>query len=397
MKSLKHFYTLNLTWPVLISGLLLLTVSACEERFNPEIDPKYENTLVVEGEISNAPGPYSVKLSYSGSLESNQVTPVTAAMVEIIDNLDNHEVLTETIPGTYMTNPEGIRGQEGRLYKIRISLPDGKTYNSDFQKLRTPPVIKSIDYEIEYQSDVNLPFDLGGYRFFANTEIPSGDTVYYLWKLTATYKYAVDLIIRWMYDGQLHPFTNFDSLRYCWTTSRINSYYLFNNENLNISTLAKFPLHFVGTDVRDLSIRYSLLTEQLSISKEAYEFWSIVKEQNENVDDLYSKQPYQLRGNVYNADNINEPVLGYFMVAGKSENRIFVNRPDYPLIMQYPECKLVEQDYMNFGILFYSSPAEWPEFATFDNNGVNAYPPQSCLDCRENGGTIEIPDFWIDN
>jgi len=146
-----------------------------------------------------------------------------------------------------------------------------------------------------------------------------------------------------------------------------------------------------------LSIRYSLLTSQYSISKNAYTFWTNVKEQNENLGDLYSKQPFQIRGNIYNVNNSSEPVLGYFTVAGISQKRIFVNKPGPPVVMRYGECKLVEQDYMNFAVLFLTSPAEWPEFATYDENGANAYPPQVCLDCREKGGTIEKPDFWIDN
>lgn len=378
---------------LIICGLLL----SCEESFNPQLEPKYDNLLVVEGEITNTPGPYRIILSYSGSLDTKQILPATSALVEIIDDMGNQELLSETIPGTYLTHPEGIHGQEGRQYKINITLPNGKKYTSDFQLLKTPPVISLVYPQVEYQIDETLPYDPAGYRFYVNTEIPEGDTVYYMWKLTSTYKYAADLVIRWIYDGQLRPFTNFDSLRYCWTTYRISAFYLFQNEHLEITELNDFPLHFVGTDVRDLSIRYSLLTEQYSISKNAYEFWSKVKEQNESMGELYSKQPFQIRGNVFNPENADEPVLGFFMVAGKSENRIFVNRPEAPVIMRYGECVLVEQDYMNFGSIFRSNPSEWPEFATIDINGSNAYPPQSCLDCRENGGVIEKPDFWIDN
>jgi hypothetical protein len=88
--------------------------------------------------------------------------------------------------------------------------------------------------------------------------------------------------------------------------------------------------------------------------------------------------------------------LGYFTVAGLAEKRIFVDRPEAPVQMRYPVCMLVEADYMNFGTIFLTLPSEWPQYATYDNNGGNAYPNQDCLDCQLRGGTIEKPDFWID-
>lgn len=374
-----------------------MILTTCEEYFTPALDPKYEHVLVVEGEITNFPGPYTIKLSSSVSFQNRQVVPLSGYFVEVEDDQGNSEVLTETSAGVYTTSVDGLQGIAGRHYRIKIVSNDGREYASGFEELKTPPVIDTVFAKVEYVSDDNIPFDLAGYRFYVNTFTPLDEETYYFWKLNATYKYSADLIIRWMYDGELHPYTNSDSLRYCWLTKKIFEYFLFDNQNLNTTTVNDFPLHFVPVDVRDLSIRYSLLTTQYNISKEAYRFWHSVKDQNDNIDDLYSKQPFQIRGNIFNINNPDEPVLGYFMVAGKSEKRIFVDRPQYPVIMRYGECKLVEQDYRNFGTIFLSAPAQWPEFATIDNDGRWAYPPQVCLDCREKGGTIEKPDFWINN
>lgn len=391
-KKIKYGFTMPL-----LALFLAVILTTCEERFTPDLDSKYENVMVVEGEITNAPGPYIVKLTSSVSFNTSQAVPLTGYFVEIEDDEGNREVLSETEKGVYSTSPQGLQGVVGRQYKINIKSTDGRTYTSGFQLLRPSPPIDSVFAKVEYLVDDNLPYDLAGYRFYVNTQTPSDEKAYYQWRLNATYEYSSDLIIRWMYDGALHPFTNSDSLRYCWLTKDIYEYFLFSNENLNTSNVEDYPLHFVGVDVRDLSIRYSLLTSQYSLSKEAYIFWKNVKEQNENLGNLYTKQPFQIRGNLYNVNNGSEPVLGYFTVAGKSEKRIFVDRPGHPVEMRYGECKLVEQDYKNFGVLFLTSPAEWPEYATFDNNGANAYPPQECLDCQEKGGTIVKPDFWVDH
>lgn len=379
-------------------GLVMLLAWACEERYFPEIDIKYDNLLVVEGQITNMPGPYFVKLSSSIPLETNLPVPLSGFQVTISDHLGNRETLMEKDPGSYETSANGIQGIAGRKYKLEISSPNGQNYSTDFEELREAVDIDSVYHQLEYIVDDDLPYDIAGYQFYVNTELPQADTNYFMWNLSSTYKYQSDFIIRWMYDGELHQFTNSDSLRTCWKTEVIKTIFISSTENLSPPGLAVegAMLNYVSTAGRDLSIRYSLLTQQFTISKEAYTFWSQVKEQNQSNSELYSKQPYQLRGNVYSVDNTEEPVLGYFTVAGMAEKRIFVDRPKAPIKMRYPVCMLVEADYMNFGTIFLTLPSEWPQYATYNNNGGNAYPNQDCLNCQLRGGTIEKPEFWID-
>jgi hypothetical protein len=158
--------------------------------------------------------------------------------------------------------------------------------------------------------------------------------------------------------------------------------------------LEAFPLNYVSTETRELSIRYSLFVEQLTISEGAFNFWSSIREQNSEAGELYTRQPYQIRGNISNPDDPDELVLGYFMAAGTKSKRIFLNRPMPPVNMRYPVCTLTEADYMNFGTIFLTKESEWPVYATFDNNGGNALPGQECMDCTLSDGTIVMPEFW---
>jgi hypothetical protein len=110
---------------------------------------------------------------------------------------------------------------------------------------------------------------------------------------------------------------------------------------------------------------------------------------------LYSKQPFQIRGNISNIADSKEIVLGQFMVAGVSEKRVFVDKPPAPVKMRFPKCEFTDDVYQNFGAIFEFPPSSWPMFATRGPKG-NALPNQWCMDCRESGGVIEKPDFWID-
>lgn len=376
--------------------IFLLLVWACEERFAPEIKPSEENLLVVDGMISNLPGPYTVRLSMSSEMENPAFIPVSGFMISIIDDLGNSCNLIEMSAGRYVTMDENFVGIPGRAYKIEMFAPGGQQYTSDFETLQEPTQIKAVDHHLEFMSDDNLIYDIAGYRFYVSTMQALADTNYFMWQLVSTYKYRADMLIYWIYDGQLRPVTNRDTLQICYKTDTIPQIFLLSTENLDQPVITDFPLHYVTTETRHLMERYSLLVRQFSISRDGFHFWRIIRDQNTNAGDLYSKLPFQMKGNVFNVSNENEVVLGRFTVAGISEKRIFVDRPKPPVKMRYPICEFHEGTYLNFSAIFEFPPIMWPIFATRGPDG-NALPNEWCMDCRESGGVIEKPDFWIDD
>ena len=76
---------------------MVLFSNSCIDEYWPELD-KYENLLVVDGYISNEPGPYEVKLSLSSKVDQLTTNPVPNATVIIMDDQGVSEVLTETEP-----------------------------------------------------------------------------------------------------------------------------------------------------------------------------------------------------------------------------------------------------------------------------------------------------------
>lgn len=375
--------------------VILAGLSSCEERFNPELKPTSQSLIVVDGQINNLPGPYTVKLSLSTALESPLYLPLSGFSVSITDNTGFSESLFETVPGEYQTSNGGIQGIIGRQYKVVLVSPEGEHYESTYETLREPTAIDSVYPQLEFQTSDDLLDETAGYRFYLNTKEAPQDSAYFLWQLVSTFKYRSDFNIYWVYEGYLRPVDDYDSLRICYKTANIQEIFLFSTANLQPPVLNSFPLHYVTTDTRELMERYSLLVRQYSISEETYKFWRIVKDQNLNMGDLYSKQPFQVKGNVYRTGNSNEIVLGNFMVAGVTEKRIFVNRPDPHIQFRYPVCEFNEDVYRNFAAIVEFPPTSWPIFATRGPLG-NALPNQWCMDCRQSGGVIEKPDFWIE-
>ncbi len=381
----------NIAIKSLLVSLVFILINSCLDEYIPKVD-RYENLLVVDGNISNQSGPYVVRLSASSAVSNPQYKPVSDATVSIESNMGESETLTESEDGIYHTHADGIQGITGRSYRLRIITHDGKEYESHYELLKPAVPIDSLYTRQEYHQDPIIDQEYGGLQFYINTGDRQEDTTYYLWKLEKTYQFQSDYLIKMYFDGQLSRFPQPDSFYNCWKSAKIPEIFTYSTVDLDQSTVKEYPLHYVNTENRELSIRYSLWVEQYSISEAAHRYWQQLKDQNIEEGALYTQQPYQVRGNIYNIHDEDEAVLGYFMVAGSDSKRLFVDRPN--LIFNYPICSLGEGDYDAFKYIGWTDKKTWPLYVVMDTDGAFALPHQDCLDCRRKGGSIEKPVFW---
>lgn len=152
-------------------------------------------------------------------------------------------------------------------------------------------------------------------------------------------------------------------------------------------------MNYANTETRQLTIRYSLQAKQHTISKNAFNFWSAIEKQNSEQGSLFSHQPYQIRGNIININDKEEPVLGYFLVSSVDSARIFVDRPDVPFY--YSECSINKGNYLAYSEIGWTDPVHYPVYVIV-YAGNRAVPGQDCADCRKRGGSIVKPEFWED-
>ncbi len=360
---------------------------SCEEEYWPEVN-KYENLLVVNGSIHTGPGPYKVSLSLSSPVQEPAFIPLEGCTVSIQENTGNTEVLEEVEPGIYQTSPDGIQGQAGHRYKVKIQTKEGKEYESEYQEIPEPVGIDTVYAELEYQEDINLNHDLAGYRFYISSKEATKDTNYFFWNLTETYEFTSDFYIDYIYEGQIKKFPKFDSVYRCWKTEVVPEIFIFSTADLSVSQVNSFPLNYVTTQTKQLMIRYSLLVEQYTVSYENYEFWNNIKKQITEGGGLFTSQPFQVRGNVKNVNDPKEAVMGFFMVAGRSSKRIFVNRPS--IEFYYSTCRPIT-DLRGLG---FSNPSQWPIYLTVLAAGNMGYASDQCFDCTLKGGKLNPPEFW---
>src|ERR1700739_1121707 len=98
----------------IIFALVILAagVSSCQKVINIDLNSANPD-IVVDAEVMDNAGPYTVNLTQTVNFSDNNVFPaVNGASVLISDNAGNSELLTETSPGNYTTSH--LQGMDGR-------------------------------------------------------------------------------------------------------------------------------------------------------------------------------------------------------------------------------------------------------------------------------------------
>jgi hypothetical protein len=401
---------------VSIFALFFLTTS-CVEEYWPELDSNSDKIVVVDGKITNFPGPYTVKLSYSSSIDSSYYKPIPSAEVIIIDDQGNREILTENDSGIYLTKIGGLQGVVGNSYKIKITLSNGNIYESEFEELQDPVEVENVYVEESWQlADNSLEEDIEGYQFYVNSKQSSSSKTYFYWEIEETFEYHSDYNIVFLYDGKRYDTTGYnilglaqtinqDTLFYCWKTQTVPERFYYSTEYLSSPIVNNLPLHFIPFADERLKQKYSILVKQYTISESTYTFLDKLQQQNESQEALFTTQPFQIRGNISNVNNPSEAVLGYFMVASGTYGPRLLTKPPSRIFYDNTKCRADTSLPAIQNFIQISSAPDLPVYFTFvyfpnpddpmaEALEVLALVSQDCLDCTTKGGVATKPEYW---
>jgi hypothetical protein len=375
-------------------GLCLIFVAGCIDPFTPTIHEDQE-LLVIEGQLIDREGYQHINISRSSPYNNPFFIPEFGCHVEVVDDQGNIYNFDESMPGgLYSRWMHQEEFSPGVQYKVRVITSNGNVYESDYDMLIADcPPIDSVYYEIETHETDDPDLPMKGIQFFVDVDPDDEVDRNFRWELTETWEYWAAYTIQYYFDGKLHEMSNPWQFYRCWSTERISIIFIANTEHSTTNKIKKFPLHYVSNRSNRLRIKYSLLIRQYSMSDEAYDYWLELKTQSQETGGLYETQPPQVTGNIYNIDDPEERVLGYFNVSSVTEKRIFV---DEQFAFGFPEqgCRLdtiiTSYLYTLYGpypiyMISVSQMGEGPPYGIGD--GI-------CFDCREGGGTTSQPPFW---
>ena len=384
-----------------ICGLLLVCMcfsqQGCIEPFEPEV-PSYDSNLVVEGQILEGNQPATVRLSRSFGLSEQRPLWIQNAMVGIRDDTGGEIPLTEIEPGLYQSDPSLYKGIPGNSYQLFFEV-EGASYESSWMLMKDGASIQDMYWQLENQNGDNESPE--GVQFYLSTSDPEQETRYYRWTYTETWEFLVPYpaIGVWNRQTDRPDYYEPDSIpQRCWRMDTSSQILIATTEGLSEDKVVDLPIHQVSTQENKLRHKYSLLVNQYSISEETYQFYKQLKTTTEDLGTLFDPIPTEVRGNISNINDPEEPILGFFSADGFDSRRIFITKSELISVFIPDGFEACDAD-----TLF--SPPEMEDFLNqggalaielFNDDGsLLGYlgAVAICTDCRLSG-IREEPDFW---
>jgi hypothetical protein len=384
-------YQIKVIKIILILGLVL---PSCITPYEPQIENKDINKYVVSGQVTDETEHQTVSISMASPVNDPQYIPVSGCYAFITDDKKHKYVMQEsdTEPGIYTTEIDGQYLVPGMAFKIDIITPDGTRIESDFDRMPQCPDVDDVYYEIkELVSEVNGEVTKG-IQFYIDLNGENVNNRFYKWEVTETWEHHVDYPREWYYDGNVHHIYPPDySKMVCWSTETVKDIYTLSTENLEENRYEKYPLNFVSNLTSKLLYGYSLLVNQISLSEEAYSYWDQMRVNSTEQGGLYEKQPLSITGNLHNAVDPDQEVLGFFSASSVRSKRIFVQDVENLEILYGNYCTPTPLKY-GFREL---SPSDYPAFLMGDEDMYYMILlSRDCVDCLYYGGTNIKPGFW---
>ena len=334
--------------------LLPILVSSCITRL--DIEPSdFEEHLVVEGFITNEPGPHEFRVTriaqFAGVLEGGVIEREDAD-ARIIDqngqsiplevrNLQRKEVYNANPEGctpavtfariqtNYLT-PGNFQGEIGNTYTLEIITKDGNTYRSAPQTMQATPPLDSLQVRFVELPSLDPVVVPSGVEVIASWQDPAGEENYYSWSINGIYRINTSEA---NLPGACCIFDPRDNqARDCW----IHEHDVDGNEIAfsDIQADGQFITKKVGF-IEDDGLRfassgvpankqYYIEVIQFAIPKEAFEFNERIKTLEEIDGEIFDPPPLSIRGNIYNINDPGEIVIGYFGAYSVQKKDIFI-------------------------------------------------------------------------
>lgn len=373
----------------LLCCLLLITLFGCKEKYLPKLNETTTNYLVVEGFINAGSGPTNFRLSRTLKIiDSFKSKPELGAVVTVQGSDNSRFTLVHKGDGVYSADQLSLVNSQ--QYRLHIRTSNGKEYTSDYVPVKRTPVIDSVSW-------VRTPH---GVQISVSTHDVLNQTKYYKWEYEETWEQQSVLAARldWRNNQivEIDPYQ--EKIIYCWRTLHSSNLLIGTTAALGNDVMHMAPIHFIPNATERLGVRYSILVRQYALTKEAHEFFKLMRKNTEELGSIFGPLPSAITGNIRNAADPNEIVIGFVTAATAEEKRIFISTLQVPDWGFQLGCGYKQVDNNVDSIDFYfRSKFYRPYDDNKDPSGVITFYygiTPLCADCRLRGGTNVKPAFW---
>lgn len=129
----------------------------CMERYFPDKDRVRSGELVIIGHLTSKAGKQPIQISHSVSIRNSTYQPVWGYYAEV-ERLDGEaRVFSEDETGSYQANLDEGFLLTGHDYRLQELSPEGRSYESSFERMFPAPVIDAVWFELEETFEIHNP------------------------------------------------------------------------------------------------------------------------------------------------------------------------------------------------------------------------------------------------
>lgn len=342
---------------------------ACLDKIDLELQAGLDEGLVIRGElIKGEPSTIVVRINRIFNFELSSLSPINARSVILIDEEGNEMEIGSKADGLheYTFDPlvDPITVETGGEYKVRVSMFDGRVYESALEEILPMPEegqLKTQRSSITILNENNQPEELPRLQFLIDAPVGlegKEENARFQWIPERTYEITDSAFI---FDFQ--PKT-------CYITQQLdfNNIHVLDGTQIGEEVAAGFPLSSVPVNF-EFAQGYYYTVYQRSLTKGAFDHWLQTKQVVERTGNLFEPPAGRIESNL---ENINDPndisVFGYFSAFEQDTLRLYVG----PEELDFPQLECPRE------------PVEG-----------NPCPVEACCDCLvATGSQLAKPDFW---
>ncbi|MDP4209880.1 MAG: DUF4249 domain-containing protein [Bacteroidota bacterium] len=328
-------------------SILLLSISfSCRKIYDPDIDSS-QNALVVECQITNQAGPYTVHLTKAQAYDATNTSGISVrnAKVYITDNNSHTYNFTELGSGYYASNAADFTGIPGITYTLHIKTSDGNIYESSSQKMLSNDYADSV--YAEYSSKETLVEDYDGETRKVTTD--GVDLLTDIKNNTDTlprFRFKSTIYSEWIFVLSL-PMSPVSIYYYGWYTTYPDDNVNLTQEKYSTSSksIEKHSICFVPTvkyciaDLPDTSATVPIINRiikvlQYRVNDETFQYYKNINTLISAEGKIFDPVAMQLKGNITCTNDPSKIVLGFFEVSSLKIKTYSIRRGDKIVVKQ---------------------------------------------------------------
>jgi len=323
-------------------------IDACVDRLHLDLADQTPYPVVIDGFVSDEAPPYRVVVTKAYDVQSKESLRerISVKRLTLFDELGFQEEFTEVTQGVYQTNG-AIRGRIGGVYKLHIRLLDGREYESIPDTLHPAGSVDKVYFQFRQDRTQHNTTNYGFDVFFDASPANRND-YRLLWKFVGTYKISIDCCTCWPYLYNPIPIVS-------------------DGQFIQSGQFVHVKAAYVPITGWTFMNKVHAAVNQMSLSRNAFEFWKAVKSQQEAVGSLFQPMTGKIPNNFTQLSGMPGEIFGIFYSTSVRSNSVYITKRDVPDQRFIPELQLAP----------------------------NREPPDECID-QFPGSSSVMPSYWVE-